>query len=151
MSTGSNNGMLSLDETLANLTLAMKKKQSELEEREAALEKAAATLKRDRSQVFGDKADSDVLQLNIGGDKLAVLRRTLTSVEGSMLASRFSGRWDESLEKDSDGNFFLDLDLELFKPMINYLRAKTCETPLAPPVKSPHLKDYDTRQDFYRL
>ena len=50
----------------------------------------------------------DVLHLNIGGNLTAVLRRTLTSVEGSMLASRFSGRWDESLEKDRNGNFFID-------------------------------------------
>ena len=51
---------------------------------------------------------SEVLHLNVGGDLTAVLRRTLTSVEGSMLASRFSGRWDDSLERDRDGNFFID-------------------------------------------
>ena len=141
----------SLDETLANLTLVLKRKQRALEERERALEKATANLQRDRSQVFGDKADGDCLHLNVGGDMIAVLRRTLTSVEGSMLASRFSGRWDESLEKDRDGNFFVDQPIELFRPMINYLRAKACETPLGPPVKSPHLKDYELRQDFYRM
>ncbi|KAL7548382.1 hypothetical protein ACHAWF_011664 [Thalassiosira exigua] len=140
-----------LDETLANLTLVLKKKQQALEERELALEKAIATLNHDRSEVFGDKSDSDVLHLNVGGDRLDVLRRTLTSVEGSMLASRFSGRWDESLEKDSEGHFFIDQPIELFRPMINYLRAKQCETPLGPPVKSPYPKDYELRQDFYRL
>mmetsp|Transcript_18233 Transcript_18233/g.32929 ORF Transcript_18233/g.32929 Transcript_18233/m.32929 type:complete len:346 (+) Transcript_18233:63-1100(+) len=142
----------SLDETLANLTLVLKKKQQVLEEREEAVAKATAALNRDRSEVFGDKSDSDVLHLNVGGDTtMAVLRRTLTSVEGSMLASRFSGRWDESLEKDRNGNFFIDQPMELFKPMINYLRAKACEMPLGPPVKSPHPKDYEMRQDFYRL
>lgn len=141
----------SLDETLANLTLIFKKKQQELEEREQVLKKATATLNRDRSEVFGDKSDSDVLHLNVGGDHLSVLRRTLTSVEGSMLASRFSGRWDETLEKDRDGNFFIEQPIELFRPMINFLRAKACETPLAPPVKSPHPKDYELRQDFYRM
>jgi len=140
-----------LDETLANLTLVLKKKQQVLEERERALEKATATLNRDRSELLGDKSDSDVLHLNVGGDPIAVLRRTLTSVEGSMLASRFSGRWDESLEKDSNGHFFIDQPIELVRPMINYLRAKACETPMGPPVKSPHLKDYELRQDFYRL
>lgn len=142
---------ISLDETLANLTLVLKKKQQELEERELALEKATASLNRDRSEFIGDKSDSDVLHLNVGGDRLAVLRRTLTSVEGSMLASRFSGRWDESLEKDKDGNFFIDQPIELFRPLVNYLRAKACETPLGPPVKSPYPKDYELRQDFYRL
>ena len=128
----------SLDETLANLTLILKKKQQALEEREIALEKATLAFKNDRTEVFGDKSQSDVLNLNVGGDKLSVLRRTLTSVEGSMLASRFSGRWDESLEKDPDGAFFLDQPIELFRPMINHLRAKASETPRGPPVKSPH-------------
>lgn len=141
----------SLDETLANLTLVLRKKQQALEEREIAIERATAALNRDRSQVFGDKSDSDVLHLNVGGDRLAVLRRTLTSVEGSMLASRFSGRWDETLEKDQDGNFFIDQPIELFRPMINFLRAKACETPLGPPIKSPYIRDYELRQDFYRL
>lgn len=151
MRRGNTDDMISLDETLANLTLVLKQKQKSLEEREVALEKATATLNRGRSEVFGDKSDSDVLHLNIGGDRLTVLRRTLTSVEGSMLASRFSGRWDESLEKDQDGNFFIDQPIELFRPMINYLRAKACVTPLAPQVVSPHPKDYELRQDFYRL
>jgi hypothetical protein len=147
----SDNDYMSLDETLANLTLVLRKKQQALEEREIAIERATAALNRDRSQVFGDKSDSDVLHLNVGGDRLAVLRRTLTAVEGSMLASRFSGRWDETLEKDQDGNFFIDQPIELFRPMINFLRAKACETPLGPPIKSPYIRDYDLRQDFYRL
>lgn len=142
---------MSLDETLANLTLVLQKKQQDLEEREAALEKATAELNRGRSEIFGDKSDNDVLHLNVGGDRMSVLRRTLTCVEGSMLASRFSGRWDDTLEKDSDGYFFIDQPMELFRPMINHLRAKSCETPLGPPVKSPYLKDYELRLDFYRM
>jgi len=151
MMIGNEKDETSLDETLSNLTLVLKKKHQALEEREKALEKATAQLNRDRSEIFGDKCSSDVIHLNVGGDQMAVLRRTLTSVEGSMLASRFSGRWDESLEKDRDGNFFLDQPIELFRPLINYLRAKASETPLGPPVKSPHLKDYELRQDFYRV
>jgi hypothetical protein len=44
--------------------------------------------------------------------RIDVLCRTLTSVEGSMLAAKFSGRWDDSLEKDADGNFFIDQPIE---------------------------------------
>jgi hypothetical protein len=36
--------------------------------------------------------------------------------EGSMLAAKFSGRWDDSLEKDAHGNFFIDEPVELFQP-----------------------------------
>ena len=151
MAKGKDSEEASLDETLARLTITLKQKQQNLEEREIALEKAIATLNRDKSELFGDRSDNDVLQLNVGGDRMAVLRRTLTSVEGSMLASRFSGRWDDALEQDDDGNFFIDQPIELFRPMINYLRAKACETPLGPPVKAPFHKDYELRQDFYRL
>ena len=94
---------------------------------------------------------SDVLHLNVGGDLTTVLRRTLTSVEGSMLSSRFSGRWDESLEKDRNGNFFIDQPIDLFLPMINYLRAKACETALAPPVTSPEFENEGKRRDFIRM
>ena len=34
----------------------------------------------------------------------------------------FSGRWDESLPKDKDGNFFIDYGPELFSPLLKYLR-----------------------------
>jgi BTB/POZ domain len=72
---------------------------------------------------------NDVLHLNVSGTKqLAVLRSTLTCVEGSMLATRFSGRWDDSLEKDRDGNFFIDQPPDLFIPMIEFLQCKTKET-----------------------
>lgn len=113
--------------------------------------------KRYRSQDYedddGDHTESpnDVLHLNIGGTITAVLRRTLTSVEGSMLASRFSGRWDDSLEKDRHGNFFIDQSIELVQPMINYLRAKSCETALAPPVTSPEFESEEMRRDFIRM
>lgn len=69
-----------------------------------------------------------------------------------MLASRFSGRWDESIEKDRDGNFFVDQPIELFKPMVDYLRAKVCETPLVPPVATPTFGNDDVmRRDFAHM
>lgn len=140
-----------IDQTLADLTEVLRRKQKILQEREQELEKRSAALERDKSQFLLDKSPSDVLHLNVGGTCIAVLRRTLTSVEQSMLTSRFSGRWDESLEKDRDGNFFIDQPIELFLPMVNYLRAKACETPLGPPVRSPHLKDYETRQGTWEV
>lgn len=39
-----------------------------------------------------------------------------------MLASKFSGRWDESLEKTPEGRFFIDQSIDLFLPLIDYLR-----------------------------
>lgn len=112
-------------------------------------EAAACAEKKQRCPSF--EQPSDVLHLNVGGTLTAVLRRTLTSIEGSMLASRFSGRWDDSLEKDKDGNFFIDQNIELVQPMIDYLRAKSCETMLAPPVTSPEFDDTRRLKDFVRM
>ena len=94
---------------------------------------------------------SDVLRLNIGGTRVDVLRRTLTQVEGSMLASKFSGRWDETLERDQDGAMFIDQPSELMVPMLNYLRARQIETPVAPPVSPPEFANPKDLADLYRI
>lgn len=51
---------------------------------------------------------ADVLTLNFGGTKIQVLRKTLTQYDKSMFAAHFSGRWDDSIEKDAEGSFFID-------------------------------------------
>ena len=139
---------VSLEDTLEALPQLLKKRQKNLEEREAELERKIATFEKETGNI---QRPCDVLQLNVGGTLTAVLRRTLTSVEGSMLASRFSGRWDDSLEKDKDGNFFIDQPIELFQPMIDYLRAKSCETALGPPVTSPEFESEVQRRNFVRM
>jgi len=52
-----------------------------------------------------------------------VKRSTLCQVEGSFLASMFSGRWEESLDRDHDGRVYLELDPPLFKIIISELRS----------------------------
>jgi hypothetical protein len=108
----------------------------------------------DRSTNDGNK-NNDVLHLNIGGQSItAVQRRLLTSVEGSLLATIFSGRWDESTAKDKDGNFFIDFPSDLILPMIDYLRLKSIETSKHK-VLSPTVQkfggDCDRYEDFIRL
>merc|ERR1712232_593605 len=73
---------------------------------------------------------SDVLKLNIAGEaECAVLRSTLCLVEGSMLESRFSGRWDDRIEKDDQGRFFIDFPPDLFLPLVDFLRQKGIADP----------------------
>ncbi|GFH53165.1 hypothetical protein CTEN210_09641 [Chaetoceros tenuissimus] len=105
--------------------------------------------KIDPSNIDGDTKPCDVLHLNIGGKRLDVLRRTLCSVEDSMLATKFSGRWEDSLEKDRDGNIFINQEYSLFKAMVDYLRNKEMETE-AYPVPPPKF-DRTSKQDFYRM
>ena len=68
---------------------------------------------------------NDVLHLNIGGTKATTLRKTLTSIEDSLLAIKFSGRWDDGMEKDNEGNFLIDQEYFLFIHILNYLRNKS--------------------------
>lgn len=138
-----------------------KDRERQLDERERKLDKrerwldkrelssARQSCTRQQQQQASDDVASptDVLHLNIGGcTNVAVLRQTLTLMPSSLLASQFSGRWDESLAKDRDGNFFLDTSPDLFLPLINFLRAKSMET-----LHSSRVKPPTPTEDFLRL
>mmetsp|Transcript_4517 Transcript_4517/g.8694 ORF Transcript_4517/g.8694 Transcript_4517/m.8694 type:complete len:321 (+) Transcript_4517:71-1033(+) len=123
---------MDITNALESLTEALKKRERELDEREAELNEKMARVDVDISKAYGNTRPTDVLHLNIGGQRIDVLRRTLCSIEGSMLAAKFSGRWDDSLEKDENGHFFMDHDFDDFKIMINFLRDKAIETPKFP-------------------
>lgn len=142
-----------LESTLEALPMLLKKRQKDLVEGERALKKAIHSFETEKTIVCGNAAPSDVLHLNVGGTKMAVLRRTLTSIPGSMLASKFSGRWDESMERDRDGTFFIDQPFPVFELMVDYLRAKACQTPNAPPLTSPNFRTITsaTEADFLRM
>jgi hypothetical protein len=65
-------------------------------------------------------SDNDIIELNIGGHKLTTKRSTLCQVEGSLLASMFSGRWEDSLERDKDGAIFFDFNPQYFLVILEY-------------------------------
>ena len=77
-------------------------------------------------------SDNDIIHLNVGGHKLTTKRSTLCQVEGSLLASMFSGRWEDSLERDQDGAIFFDFNPQYFVVILDYLRAKKIATPENP-------------------
>ena len=74
----------------------------------------------------------NIVYLNVGGTKMATKMSTLCQIEGSLLAIMFSGRWEDSVERDEDGHIFLDYNPELFACVLDYLRAKKIETPSKP-------------------
>ena len=149
-----------LEKTIQNTAKLLRQRQAELEGKEQELKRQHEAFEKDHPN---HGAPSDVLRLNIGGLRRDVLRRTLTQYEGSLLASKFSGRWDDSLEKDTDGNFFIDQPERLFLPLLDYLRAKQCETPLSliskPPifyssydfVGKKEQQDFETMVEYYGL
>ncbi|KAL7573076.1 hypothetical protein ACA910_018762 [Epithemia clementina (nom. ined.)] len=99
----------------------LKKRAHDLDWREQDLNRREALLQ----QALGGATPSDVLHLNVGGrTDICVLRRTLTCMDNSMLAAKFSGRWDDNLEKDRHGNIFIDADPDLFLQLLSFLRKK---------------------------
>ena len=92
--------------------------------------------------------DNDIIHLNVGGQKLTSKRSTLCQIENSLLANMFSGRWEESLERDQDGAVFLDFNPQYFVLILDYLRAKRIAQP-GKPIPLP--KVAENQQDFNTL
>ena len=104
----------------------LERRETKVEEREEALRKALEGVEHEK-QLMAGRTPNDVLALNIGGTKIHVLRKTLCQCDKSMLSAYFSGRWDDSVDKDADGHFFIDQPYDLMLPLINFLRAKAIE------------------------
>lgn len=112
----------SISDVVTHLQNLLQTKEKELKEREADFDRRVKTFESTHPSIGGD---NDVIQLNVGGrTDIAVIRNTLTQFEDSMLAAKFSGRWDDSMEKDRDGNIFIDQDPENFMILINFLRTR---------------------------
>ena len=92
MNKGSSSTSSEVGKALASLTAALEIREEQLNQREEELNSKEERLQSEIIDVYGNTGPSDVLHLNVGGTAIAVLRRTLTSVENSMLASKFSGR-----------------------------------------------------------
>ena len=137
-----------LEEVLKKIPELLREREEELEKREKEFQRQKLAFEKENPN---NGEPSDILHLDVGGKHISVLRRTLTQVEDSMLASRFSGRWDDSLEKTKDGRFFIDQPIELFAPLINYLRSLASATPLTGPPNSPTFDTGRMRLDFARM
>ncbi len=95
---------------------------------------------------------SGIIYLNVGGQKLTTKRSTLCQVEGSLLARMFSGRWEDSVERDQDGAVFLDYNPQYFVPILNYLRAKTFATQVSlPRVPEDQIMDFKSFVQYLGL
>jgi hypothetical protein len=89
-------------------------------------------------------SDDDIIDLNVGGHKLTTTRSTLCQVEGSLLASMFSGRWEDGLKRDKDGAIFFDFNPQYFVIILGYLRARKIATP-ENPVPVPKVPEEQTK------
>ena len=64
-----------------------------------------------------------IIPLNVGGVKYMTRLSTLLKFSDSMLAAMFSGR--HQIDKDNEGNFFLDSNGTVFSHILEYLRYGT--------------------------
>ena len=74
-------------------------------------------------------SDNDIINLNVGGTKLTTRRSTLCQVKDSLLATMFSGRWEDNIERDQDGAVFFDFNPQHFIIILDYLRLEKIATP----------------------
>eukprot|EP00933_Yihiella_yeosuensis_P040497 TRINITY_DN34824_c0_g1_i1.p1 TRINITY_DN34824_c0_g1~~TRINITY_DN34824_c0_g1_i1.p1 ORF type:complete len:353 (+),score=64.65 TRINITY_DN34824_c0_g1_i1:56-1114(+) len=67
--------------------------------------------------------NNDLIGLNLGGERVVMVKRSLLlQFENSMLARMFSGRYEDRLDRDKDGNVFLDYSPTVMLPLIEFLR-----------------------------
>ena len=71
----------------------------------------------------------DIVNLNVGGTIYTTSRSTLTQYPDSMLGAMFGGKLPLENSKDSEGNYFIDRDGELFKYILNFLRVSRLALP----------------------
>ena len=67
---------------------------------------------------YADVSDSDMLDINAGGEMVRVSRGTLTQKKGTVLEALFSGRWDKQLQRDGKGCIFWMLTLLVSGPLL---------------------------------
>ncbi len=102
-----------------------------------------------------DVSDDDIIRLNVGGQKFTTTRSTLCQVEGSLLATMFSGRWEDAVKRDEDGAVFFDFNPQYFGYILDYLRAKRIATPEKPAplpkVPQDQAKNFDNFVEYLGL
>ncbi len=100
----------------------------EIRKIEKELEKEKNQSKIDREQLDEEKQipksvdHIDVFQLNVGGEIITTTRQTLTKIPKSSFSSVFNGRWEHKLQRDLEGNIFLDFNPILFRHLLDQLQ-----------------------------
>ena len=110
---------------------------SELGERESRLEERYDELKRKEREIIQangnlDAADDDLVEINAGG-RVVAKRSTLTQIRGTRLEALFSGRWDKTLQRDSHGRIFIDVNPTCFQAIVDYLNEMMISSKDSPP------------------
>ncbi len=65
---------------------------------------------------------TDVFVFNVGGEIMMTTRQTLTRIPKSIFSLAFNGRWEHKLQRDKEGNIFLDFNPILFRHLLDQLQ-----------------------------
>ena len=79
---------------------------------------------------------SDIIKLDVRGHVIFARRDTFTSVKGSRLEALFSGRWENRLLRNSKGTVCIDVDIDIFKKILEYLYMVKISGDQVPPLPS---------------
>ncbi len=109
------------DQALAELELQKAENEKQYQEQLEQLKDERQKLDEKITMEKFIVSSSPIVNLNVGGEKMSTSRATLTLVEGSLLATMFSGKWDDKLMKDSNGCIFLDYDPAVSRNFFNFL------------------------------
>ncbi|CAN0368776.1 unnamed protein product, partial [Ectocarpus sp. 13 AM-2016] len=107
------------------------------------LEKKWRDLERDRRDAANSYGitggGGPIVELNVGGTDMDVLRADLVRAEeSSVLALVFGGRWEGRLPRDSRGRVFVDVSPSVFRKIVQFLVKLGRATP-GKPVELPTL------------
>jgi len=98
----------------------------------AKIEDDRQQIQKDREHLEAEKAtmmsngvgSNNLVGLNFRGEKTMVMKRSvLCQVEGSMLAAMFSGRYENNLDYDRDGNVYVGYPPSVMVPLMDWLTA----------------------------
>lgn len=73
-------------------------------------------------ELIKNSGESEIINLNVGGQRFATSKSTLTWIPDSFFSCLLSGRI--SSIKDCNGAYFIDRDPEAFIPILNFLRTR---------------------------
>jgi hypothetical protein len=100
----------------------------EIDKFEKELTEEENQLKIDREKFEEEKQISkminptDVFIFNVGGEIMMTTRQTLTRIPKSIFSLVFNGRWEHKLQRDQEGNIFLDFNPILFRHLLDQLQ-----------------------------
>ncbi|KAL7542399.1 hypothetical protein ACHAWF_007171, partial [Thalassiosira exigua] len=120
----------------------LNRKQSDLAERMEKLNETRLRIAHEHGNV--NASENDLVEINAGGKIIAAKRSTLTQQIGTRMEALFSGRWDKTLQRDSNGRIFLDVNPACFQAIVDYFNEMAISSEDDPP-HPPVVCDEDTR------